>query len=153
MQHLKRLLWLFVAGFATVAGASLALGIAILAFQHYAEGRRQADNKPDPMDYQPPLPGQVVFSDLVLLEITRNGGVRGIVSNGTARKVRSFNANLAFFRKDELLYTCNETVLVSVEPGAKGQFQMLCKDVERSALTPDITPKLSVVRVYPSRDE
>jgi hypothetical protein len=79
--------------------------------------------------------------------------VRGTLTNNTKRKINSFNANLAFFKKEDLLYTCNETVLVDVEPGKGARFQLLCKDVERAALSPDIRPQLSIVWVYPSRNE
>ena len=88
-----------------------------------------------------------------MLEITRNGGVRGTITNNTKRKINSFNANLAFFKKEDLLYTCNETVTIDVEPGRTARFQLLCKEVERAALSTEVTPKLSLVWVYPSRDE
>ena len=153
MQHLKRLLWLLLAGFASAAGVSLAIALAIVAFQSYSEERRKNEYKPDPRNYQPPPPGGVQISDLTVLEITRNGGVRGTITNNTKRKINSFNANLAFFKKEDLLYTCNETVNVEVDAGKTARFQFLCKEVERAALSPDVTPKLSLVWVYPSRDE
>jgi hypothetical protein len=153
MQHLKRLIWLLLAGFVTAAGASIAIAIALVSYQEYAEERRRSEYRPDPRNYQPPPPGEVKISELTVLEITRNGGVRGTITNNTKRKINSFNANLAFFKNDELLFTCNETVMVDVEPGKASRFQLLCEEVERSALSPDITPKLSIVWVYPSRDE
>ena len=153
MQHIKRLLWLLLTGFVTAAGASLAITIAIVAFQNYSEERRKNEYKPDPRNYQPPPPGGVQISDLTVLEITRNGGVRGTITNNTKRKINSFNANLAFFKKEDLLYTCNETVTIDVEPGKTARFQLLCKEVERAALSTEVTPKLSLVWVYPSRDE
>ena len=153
MQHLKRLLWLLLAGFVTAAGASLAIAVVIIAFQSYADEHRKTAYKPDPRNYQPPTPGEVTLSDITVLEITRNGGVRGTITNKTKRKINSFNVNLGFFKKEELLYTCNETVMVDVEPGKAARFQLLCKDVERSALSADVAPKLSIVWVYPSRDE
>lgn len=153
MHHVKRLLWLLLAGFVTAAGASIAIALAIVAFQNYSDERRDSKYKPDPKNYQPPAPGEVLVSDLTLLEITRMGGVRGTITNGSKRKINSFNANLSFLKKEELLFTCNETVLVGVESGKTGRFQLLCKDVDRASLTPDITPRLSIVWVYPSRDE
>lgn len=153
MQHLKRLFWLLLAGFVTAVGASLAVSIAIVAFQNYSDGRRKTEYKPDQRNYQPPPPGEVKVSDLTILEITRSGGVRGTITNNTKRKINSFNANLAFFKKEELLYTCNETISVDVELEKVARFQLLCKEVERATLSPDITPKLSLVWVYPSKDE
>lgn len=127
--------------------------MAIISFQNYSEERRKAEHTPDPRNYQPPPPGEVKISDLTVLEITRNGGVRGTITNNSKRKINSFNADLAFLKKEDLLYTCNETVLVHVEPGKTSRFQLLCKEVERAALSSDMTPRLSIVWVYPSRDE
>jgi hypothetical protein len=153
MQHIKRLLWLLLAGFTAAAGASIAIAIAIVLFQEYSDERRKTQYKPDQRNYQPPPPGEVQISGLTVIEVTRNGGVRGTITNGTKRNLKSFNANLSFFKKEELLYTCNETVMVDVEPGKSARFQLLCKEVERSALSAEITPKLSLVWVYPSLDE
>jgi hypothetical protein len=153
MQLLKRVLWLFVAGLVTAAGASLAIAFAIFAFQDYASARKHAEYKPDPLNYQPPEPGAVVVSDLVIIEVTHNGGVRGMITNNTPRKLNSFNAHLDFMRGDDLLYRCRETVMVDVEPNKSARFQLLCLDVARSALTPEVKPKLSLLWVYPSRDE
>jgi hypothetical protein len=153
MQQLKRLLWLLLAGFMTAAGASVAVGFAVVAFHNYSDSRREKEYKPDPRNYQLPPVGGVQVSDLTLLEITRNGGVRGTITNNTKRKINSFNGNLEFLRNAELLYTCNETVLVDVESGKSARFQFLCKDVERAALSPDVVPKLTLVWVYPSRAE
>ena len=153
MQHLKRLLWLLVAGFVTAAGASLAFAIAIEMFQNRYDERRKAEYRPNPLNYQAPPAGTITVTDLTLLEITQNGGVRGNIANTTGRKINSFNANLSFFRNDDLLYSCNETVLVEVENGKSARFQLLCKEVERSALKPDVTPRLNVVWVYPSRGQ
>lgn len=153
MHHLKRLLWLLIAGFFTAAGASLAFAVAIGLFEKHSDERRKAEYKPNPLNYQPPAAGKFTVSNLTLLEITRNGGVRGTIVNNTGRKINSFNADLSFFKSSELLYTCNETVLVDVEQGQSARFQFICKEVERAALTADVTPKLSVKWVYPSRDE
>jgi hypothetical protein len=149
MQHIKRLLLLLTSGFFVAAGVSLAIAIAILAFQSFSN----KSNKVDPNNYQLPPSGEVLFSDTAALEITKQGGIRGTVTNNTKRKISSFRAKLEYYKKDQLLYTCNETVLVDVEPSKAAQFQLLCYDVERSALTPEMVPKLSLVWVYPSIDK
>jgi hypothetical protein len=147
MQYIKRLLWLLTSGFFVAAGVSLAIAIAILAFPSYSDKR----NKVDPNNYQLPPSGEVLFSDIAALEITKQGGIRGTVTNNTKRKISSFRAKLEYY-KNQLLYTCNETVLIDVEPSKAAQFQLLCYDVERSALTPEMVHKLSLVWVYPSMD-
>lgn len=153
MQHLKRLLWLAFAGFVTAAGASLAIAIAITVFGTYSQERERAAYKPDPSNYQPPVPGEVTVSDLALLEITKSGGVRGILRNDSKRKINSFRANLEFLKQNEILFSCSETVMVDVESGKSARFQLLCKEVDRAALPPDVVPRLSLVWVYPSREE
>ena len=153
MQLLKRLLWMFFAGFLAAAGASLAVVLAIVAFQDYSDTRRRAEGKPNPLNYQPPAPGAVTLSEVTIIEVTHNGGVRGVITNNTPRKITSFNAYLDFTRGEDLLHRCQETALVDVEPTKSARFQMRCREVARSTLTPEVKPKLSIVWVYPSRDE
>lgn len=152
MQILKRLLWLFLAGFITVTGGAVALLVSTAAYDG-AHEKLVGKSRPNPLNYQPPKPGEVTVSDMKFIEITSVGGIQGTITNHTKRKIESFNANLNFMRKDALLYRCNETVVVDVAPEATSRFQLLCDKVDRRALTADIEPKLSLVWVYPSRDE
>ena len=153
MQFLKRSLWMLLAGFLAAAGASVAFALAISAFQDYSESRRSRESKPNPLNYQPPAPGAVTLSDVSIIEVTHNGGVRGVIANNTPRKINSFHAYLDFMRGEDLLYRCQETAMVEVESGKSARFQMLCREVSRAALAPEVKPRLSIIWVYPSRDE
>lgn len=153
MQLLKRLAWLFVAGFVTVAGASVALFAATAAFERNSEARNKEKYAVDPRNYQPPKVGEVIFTEIKVARLTTRGGVFGYIENRTKRDLRSFNADLSLSRNGEVLHRCAETVSVTLKSGAKATFQLLCNDLDRSKLTDDIQPSLSVNWVYPSLDE
>ena len=153
MQHLKRLAWLFSAGFITVAGACAAAYVATSLFENRSEAQSSEKYRIDPRNYQPPKTGGVIFTEVKLAKLTNRGGVFGFIENRTKRDIRSFNADLSLSRNGEVLHRCSETVSVSVSPDEKATFQLLCSDLDRNALTDDMQPALSINWVYPSLDE
>jgi hypothetical protein len=148
MHRFLRLGWLFLCGFAVAAGVSLALALATYGARVYIKSQSETYKPPDPQDYQPPKPGELQFSDLSFTEITLSAGVQGNVINKTGRPITSFRVDVDFKRKNALLYSCSETVVLNVAPATTKRFQLICEKVDRRALTDDIKPELKVVWVY-----
>ena len=152
MQHLKRLGWLFLAGFVAVAGGSAALILSMEVYGDRSEARAKQKYAPDPRDYLPPKPGEVVLSDLRLAKLTVRGGVYGYVENHTKRPIRSFNADLSLSKNGQVVHRCKDTASVDVGVGARSTFQLLCSDLDATKLTEDMEPTVSINWVYPSLD-
>jgi hypothetical protein len=148
MQHFRRLAWLFLCGFVVAAGVSVALALASLGVRAYVKSLPETYKPPNPKDYQPPQQGEMEFSDVSFIEITTSAGIQGSITNRSKRPVTSFRVDVDFKRKESLLYSCSETVVTKVEPGATKRFQFLCDKVDRRALTGDIVPHLKIGWVY-----
>ena len=152
MHHLKRIGWLFLAGFVTAAGGATAIFVAFWLSQ-LAQGERLFGREPDPRNYQPPKPGDISLVDVKLSRLTASGGVVGIIENHTKRKIRSFNADLSLAKNGAVLHRCRETVSVTVESGKSAPFSLLCRELEQSKMTDDIEAQVTFNWIYPSLDE
>jgi hypothetical protein len=153
MQQLKRLVWLFAAGFATVAGAAMAIYFSVGIFEKRSEAETKHKYALDPGAYQKPQEGQFIFKDVKLSTLTIRGGVFGYIENHSRRALRSFNADLSLSKGTEVVHRCSETVTVEVAVGESATFQLLCSDLDRNLLSSDLAPSISINWVYPSHDQ
>lgn len=151
MIDLRRLGHLFLAGFVVSAGASMALAAAVLTFEKLVRDPQNQHGKPHPSSYQSPPSTDLKVSGLTVSEITRNGGVRGTIENRTERRVDFVKAELGFYKTGQRLFGCTETIRIDLDPGKSTQFFVLCKEVERSALSPEIMPSLTLLGAYLGR--
>lgn len=152
MDQIKRLAWIFLAGFVAVMGGAVAVLVAT-AFNDVLHGNPWFDDgKVDPRDYQPPKAEEVLLSNIKLATLTRFGGVVGEIENKSTRKIRSFSADLILRKNGQVLHQCREIVSVDVEPGSKAPFSLLCSEIDLAKLNEGIEPSVSFNWVYPSRD-
>jgi hypothetical protein len=136
MEILKRFALWFVSGAALILGA-MAAYFAVDAGKEFLI---------EPPSVRVQMPKELSVSNVEPLEITKPAGVRALVTNTSSTTTyEPAGYALQFFRGQKQLFSCEAYLeRPNLKPGKSAEVQVVCPQVERSALPSDVTYTLIV---------
>lgn len=144
MEHVKRLGWFALAGFAASLGAAAAIAIVLVGVDYFSKNWKH----PSPVQAMAPAEA-VAITDVRIAELTTSGGIRGVATNRSPNTVSSMRVDLVLSRGADVLHRCEARVELDLKAGESSHFVGTCADLDPRKLTSDITPGVVVKSVFP----
>ena len=95
--------------------------------------------------------GQLVVESLEPLTITKQAGVLAVIRNNGAQKSRPDRITLTIQRESKVLFTCQVAAVAFIAPAGTATEQLICHEVDRSAVPVGATYKLHIAGAWNSK--